>query len=374
MKLASVIFALILMSAASAQNLKDNLLLFYQFNNNTLDQSDNGYDGTPFGMTYTEDRFGNKNSAASFDGVNDYLNFPNLDELKPDLPVSFSFWIKYESDSFFDRAVFNTSFEENVNSGVYLSSASALNTYAIGYGDGSPFYDNSSRRSLRSNTEIITGEWVHLTAVISGPNDIQVYINCLDNGGNYSGSGGELAYSDLPGCIGRHDQNTGAVEAYYFNGAIDDFRYWSRALTEAEILQLCNLSSFECPDFKANIGEPCEMEGQTGILNSFCECILETDTTQSLECLISVPNVFSPNGDGRNDRFIPNIDCELADYEMNIFNRWGNRIFHTTDSTVGWNGRNSKQQISPGVYFYTIRYSPESDIPRAISGTITLLE
>ena len=67
--------------------------------------------------------------------MNDYVNFPNLEELKPELPVSFSFWIKYTSDSNLDRAVFNTSFEEDINSGVFFTSSQATNRYALGFGN-----------------------------------------------------------------------------------------------------------------------------------------------------------------------------------------------------------------------------------------------
>src|SRR5690606_41697402 len=81
----------------------------------TNDSSINGNDGINFGATFANDRFGNPNSAIYFDGVNDYVNFPNISELKPDLPISFSFWIKYESYNSDDRDVFNTSFEEDRN-------------------------------------------------------------------------------------------------------------------------------------------------------------------------------------------------------------------------------------------------------------------
>ena len=86
------------------------LLLHYNFDNNITDSSGNNYNGVPSGVTFVEDRNGNPNSAVSFDGINDFIDFPNLSELKPELPVSFSFWIKYESDFVTDRVVFNTSF------------------------------------------------------------------------------------------------------------------------------------------------------------------------------------------------------------------------------------------------------------------------
>lgn len=268
----TILVLLIFISDSAGQGLGDDLLLYYPFDGTTDDLSDNDYHGIPFGIQYVDDRFGNPDGAASFDGNNDYVNFPNLDELKPDLPVSFSFWIKYDSPSFQDRAVFNTSFEENVNTGVFLTSRSSQNTYAMGYGDGDPVYDNSSIRAYASNTEIEIDEWVHVAIVVSGPTNMKIYINCEENGGSYNGFGGELVYSDLPGCVGRHDQNTGSVEAYYFDGAIDDFRYWSRALSEDEIEALCVDEEYDCPNFLADIGDECDSNGENGIINEDCEC------------------------------------------------------------------------------------------------------
>ena len=71
-------------------------------------------------------------------------------------PVSFAFWIRYDSDSFEDRALFNTSLEEDVSSGVFFTSSSSSGKLAVGYGDGDNFYSASSRRSFVSNSVIQT--------------------------------------------------------------------------------------------------------------------------------------------------------------------------------------------------------------------------
>jgi Na+/H+ antiporter NhaB len=51
----------------------------YLFNGNANDTSGNGHDGTIYGATLAFDRFGNMNSAYSFDGVNDYIAMPFSD-------------------------------------------------------------------------------------------------------------------------------------------------------------------------------------------------------------------------------------------------------------------------------------------------------
>ena len=54
--------------------INDGLVAYYPFNGNANDESGNGHNGTINSATLTSDRFGNPNSAYSFDGVNDYID------------------------------------------------------------------------------------------------------------------------------------------------------------------------------------------------------------------------------------------------------------------------------------------------------------
>ncbi len=69
-----------------------------------------------------------------------------------------------------------------------------------------------------------------------------------------------------------------------------------------------------------------------------------------------LPNIFTPNGDGKNDyfgpfpyRFVERVDCQ-------IFNRWGNLVYETTDPDIRWDGKdmNSGKHCSEGVYMYVV--------------------
>ncbi|HEX8563249.1 MAG TPA: LamG-like jellyroll fold domain-containing protein [Flavobacterium sp.] len=232
------IFILVLtINGTLAQDLNADLLLHYTFDNTVADASGNGYTATPFNITYGPDRFGNAASAAYFNGFNSYVNFPNMAELKPQLPVSFSFWIKYDSPAFEQQVVFNTSYEENHATSVVFN-ASGANYYAINFADGQYFYGSSSRRSFVSNQMIDTSGWKHIVVVVNSADDMEIFINCNKPGGTYSGTGGALQYSLLPGCLGRHDRNIEDAPGY-FQGYIDDFRYWDRALTPTDVWALC---------------------------------------------------------------------------------------------------------------------------------------
>lgn len=232
------LFAVLFSGVCMSQDLTDNLLLHYPFDGNTGDASGNGYDATPFGVTLAPDRFGNPNSAYYFDGVDDYINFPNLSQLKPVLPVSFAFWIKYDSSDYDHQVVFNTSFEENHATSVVFNAQNGTGKYVINFADGQYFYGSSSRRSYVSNRTISTTEWHHVAIIVNSATNMQIYVDCKEYGGVYSGEGGDLAYSLFPGCLGRHDRSM-SEPVGYFQGYIDEFRYWDRALQAADLIELC---------------------------------------------------------------------------------------------------------------------------------------
>ena len=70
-----------------------------------------------------------------------------------------------------------------------------------------------------------------------------------------------------------------------------------------------------------------------------------------------LPNAFTPNGDGFNDAFVPFPDWRFIErIDMQIFNRWGNIVFETTDPAINWTGRNlSGSDVSEGTYFYVCK-------------------
>jgi gliding motility-associated-like protein len=70
--------------------------------------------------------------------------------------------------------------------------------------------------------------------------------------------------------------------------------------------------------------------------------------------LSQIPNAFTPNNDGVNDKFRPLIACPPGKYHLRIFNRWGEAIFETTDYTDAWDGTYKGQQSPPDVFIWTL--------------------
>lgn len=73
-------------------------------------------------------------------------------------------------------------------------------------------------------------------------------------------------------------------------------------------------------------------------------------------CHVFFPNIFSPNGDNINDAFIANISCNFTDYNLIIFDRWGNQVFSSEDPQIGWDGSYKGKKAAAGVYVYAASY------------------
>ena len=92
------------------------------------------------------------------------------------------------------------------------------------------------------------------------------------------------------------------------------------------------------------------------------------------DVIIYVPNAFTPNGDGNNDIWMPVIsNCNERDFEMVIYNRWGQLIFQSNSPYVGWNGEYNGKEIEMGVYTYKITYYNILGKKYMKSGTVTLI-
>ena len=67
------------------------------------------------------------------------------------------------------------------------------------------------------------------------------------------------------------------------------------------------------------------------------EHVVEVEV-EDCECSIYVPSAFTPNNDGRNDRFMPEMSCTPTEYTFELLDRWGVRFFFTEDPNEGWIG------------------------------------
>lgn len=86
-----------------------------------------------------------------------------------------------------------------------------------------------------------------------------------------------------------------------------------------------------------------------------------------------VPSAFTPNFDGKNDEFkIVNMRSQRL-LEFRVYDRWGQKVFETTDPTHGWDGNFNGQAMDAAVYTYIIRVAKPDGTQTTYRGDVTLL-
>ncbi len=85
-------------------------------------------------------------------------------------------------------------------------------------------------------------------------------------------------------------------------------------------------------------------------------CLMDTTELTVEKNPDQFPNAFSPNGDGVNEVYRPIGLCNVDDYRMQIFNRWGQRIFESKSANEGWNGEVAGSPAPPDVYICLVEY------------------
>ena len=88
-----------------------------------------------------------------------------------------------------------------------------------------------------------------------------------------------------------------------------------------------------------------------------------------------IPNAFTPNGDGKNDyfRIFGTPPENITKYNFQIYDRWGQRIFSTTNIEEGWDGTSKGQYCPAGVYVWEIFYEDGKKTRVTNHGTVMLL-
>lgn len=89
-------------------------------------------------------------------------------------------------------------------------------------------------------------------------------------------------------------------------------------------------------------------------------CGRDTLTTNinfvACSCQLLLPNAFTPDGDGRNDIFRPLHACEMSEFQMSIFDRFGDMVFRSVDPDKGWDGTFNGSKVPLGTFVWMVRY------------------
>lgn len=236
--------------------------------------------------------------------------------------------------------------------------------------------------------------WHHLALVREG-NKMRLYYNAelvatrttparinMKNSSTLNLSGGP--------CLGLTDT--------HYRGLIDEFRVYNRALTAKRVKELyfspdkivnqdtiiylgqsvplstnspCGVTYQWLPDTEINdaqIANPIVMPTETTTYSyqvNTGQCIASDELTitvvdpNEVDCQqLLFPSAFTPNNDDLNDSF--SFDTPLVVLDefkvFEVFDRWGNRVFYTTNATERWDGTFAGQDVNPGVFLYRVQF------------------
>ncbi len=87
-----------------------------------------------------------------------------------------------------------------------------------------------------------------------------------------------------------------------------------------------------------------------------------------MEADVFIPTAFAPKGVNKVWKPVTHF-VDKSDYNLKIYNRWGNLLFETNDDTVGWDGNGAPNDV----YVYLIEYKNSRGEYTQLKGTFTLL-
>lgn len=100
-------------------------------------------------------------------------------------------------------------------------------------------------------------------------------------------------------------------------------------------------------------------------------------TEEDCGCYPYVPNAFTPNNDGNNDEFDVYANCPLDNFHLEIYDRYGGRIFISKDRNDKWDGTIRGKMANPGVYVWVLQFTAMNEQGkmenRQMSGDVTVV-
>ena len=107
-------------------------------------------------------------------------------------------------------------------------------------------------------------------------------------------------------------------------------------------------------DMRYTFSEPGAYRVVCAVNNASCSSDSSEVNVQISESYLAVPNVFTPNGDGKNDEFRVAYRS-LKEFHCWVYNRWGKLVYEWTDPSKGWDGTINGRPAAEGAYYYVIR-------------------
>ncbi|MBU4373509.1 MAG: LamG domain-containing protein, partial [Euryarchaeota archaeon] len=213
--------ALVLAGTAAGEVSREWLVAEYHFDGDAKDASGNGHDGTIYGASFVEGKFG---QAMGFDGVDDYVDAGNGAGLDITDAITVEAWVKPITLGGWKRIL------QKCNVAVIRES------YCLVLKDGTEkvrweLFTGGTHRYVDSNQNLPSDRWTHIVGSYDGQ-VMRIYFNGnLDTSSDY-GNNMKIGTNNLDLYIG-----SSIDDPRYFSGTIDEVRIYNRALSAEEIKQ-----------------------------------------------------------------------------------------------------------------------------------------
>lgn len=100
-----------------------------------------------------------------------------------------------------------------------------------------------------------------------------------------------------------------------------------------------------------------------------CDTATDAITVSVIPCDLTVPNIITPNGDGKNDEFrVTNLEY-YPNSILQVFNRWGKMVYENNNYLNDWDG----EDYADGTYFFILKVNYGNEEYEDMHGTITIL-
>ena len=159
-----------------------------------------------------------------------------------------------------------------------------------------------------------------------------------------------------PSCIGAND---GSIETFVAGGTPPLTYSWSTGSTDSFLSQItAGLYSVQLTDANG-----CTGTQSFEVSDAVIECSVDN---------IFIPNIFSPNGDGQNDVLFVR-GTSIKNLKFAVYDRWGEKVFETTEKSNGWNGELRGKPMDQGVFVYYAVVELFDGTVKKLKGNVTLV-
>lgn len=143
---------------------------------------------------------------------------------------------------------------------------------------------------------------------------------------------------------------SGILEVAFYSNPTPAARYYQWSIYKSSE----RIMTRRDKDIRYAFTEPGSYRVVGKVNNEYCTCDSMEKIINISESYLRVPNVFTPNGDGKNDEFRVAYRS-IKEFHCWVYNRWGKLVYDWTDPEKGWDGTINGRPAAEGAYFYVIR-------------------